>query len=62
VALSYGDDANPWLRWGIAIVAGGIAVFAVASASRRSHAGGIELEADEAAIAEGHDERGASVR
>jgi K(+)-stimulated pyrophosphate-energized sodium pump len=62
VALSYGDGANPWLRWGIAIIAGGIAVFAVASASRRSHAGGIEKEADEAAIAEGHDERGASVR
>jgi len=62
VAMSYGDGANPWLRWDIAIVAGGIAVFAVASASRRSHAGGIEMEADEAAIAEGHDEQGASVR
>ncbi len=54
VALSYGDGANPGLRWGIAIVAFAIAAFAVATASRRSHAGGIELEADEAAIAEGH--------
>ncbi len=61
VALSYGDSANPWVRWGIAIVAAGIAVFAVASASRRSHAGGVELEADEAAIAEGHDGRNADV-
>jgi K(+)-stimulated pyrophosphate-energized sodium pump len=61
VALSYGDGANPWLRGSIAIIAGGIAVFAVASASRRSHAGGIEREADVAAIAEGHDELGAAV-
>ena len=54
VALSYGDGANPWARWGIAIAAGAIAVFAVVRASRRSHAGGVEMEADEAAAAEGH--------
>ena len=54
VALSYGDGANPWARWGIAITAGAIAVFAVVRASRRSHAGGVEFAAEEAAIAEGH--------
>ena len=52
VTLSYGDDANPWLRWGIALIAAAVAVFAVAQASRRSHAGGVENEADEAEAAE----------
>ena len=54
VALSYGDGANPVLRWAIALAAAAIAAFAVIRASRRSHAGGVETEADVAAIAEGH--------
>ena len=52
VTLSYGDDSNPWLRWGIALAAAAVAVYAVARASGRSHAGGVENEADEAAAAE----------
>ena len=52
VLLSYGEDANPWLRWGIAIIAAAIAIAAVAGASRRSHAAGIEQDADVAAVAE----------
>jgi K(+)-stimulated pyrophosphate-energized sodium pump len=42
------------LRWVIAGIAGVTAIVAVAMASRRSHAGGIEFEADAAAAAEGH--------
>ena len=49
VLLSYGDDANPGLRWAIALVAAAIAIVAVAGASRRSHAAGVEEEADEVA-------------
>jgi K(+)-stimulated pyrophosphate-energized sodium pump len=54
VATSYGADANPWIRWGVTVIAAGVAIFAVVSASLRSHAGGIEDEADVAAEAEGH--------
>ncbi len=49
VMLTYGEDSATWLRWVIALVAGAIAVFAVAMASRRAHAGGVENEADEVA-------------
>jgi len=48
VALSYGDSANPWARWGIAVAAAAVAVFAVARASARSHAAGLGSAADEA--------------
>ena len=61
VALSYGDGANPVLRWAIALAAAGVAAFAVIRASLRSHAGGVEFAVEEAAIAEGHDEREASI-
>ena len=54
VALNYGEGANPWLRWGIAVLAAGIAA-AVAAASRRSHAGGVAEEADAVAVEEGHE-------
>ncbi|WP_084099497.1 sodium-translocating pyrophosphatase [Demequina sp. NBRC 110051] len=50
VALMYGDAAG-WLRWVIAGVAAAIAVTAVARASIRSHAGGIEEEASEPEVA-----------
>ncbi|WP_296666224.1 sodium-translocating pyrophosphatase [Demequina sp.] len=57
VMLSYGEGTNPWLRAGIAAVAGTVAVVAVALASRRSHAGGVEREADVAHEAESrHDD------
>ncbi|WP_062077616.1 sodium-translocating pyrophosphatase [Demequina globuliformis] len=49
VMLTYGDDANPVLRWTIAIIAGAIAVVTVGISSRRAHAAGIEDEADEVA-------------
>src|SRR5690606_29067350 len=49
VMLSYDPDATGWLRWVIAAIAAGVAVFAVTSASRRSHAGGVATEADIAA-------------
>ncbi|MFV0286157.1 MAG: sodium-translocating pyrophosphatase [Demequina sp.] len=45
VMLTYGDTAS-WLRWVIAGIAALIAVAAVAQASRRAHAAGIEEEAD----------------
>ena len=54
VLLTYGVDAQSWMRWTIAGIAGLIIVFAVTLASRRSHAGGIENEGDDAARAEGH--------
>jgi len=50
VLLTYGDSFT-WLRWVIAAAAGAVAVSAVALASRRAHAGGVENEADEAAKA-----------
>ena len=50
VALMYGDAAG-WLRWVIAGVAAAIAVTAVARASIRSHAGGIEEETADAEVA-----------
>jgi K(+)-stimulated pyrophosphate-energized sodium pump len=46
VMLSYDADAVGWLRWLVAGIAAAAAIFAVAMASRRSHAGGIENEAD----------------
>ena len=49
VMLSYDPDAMGWLRWVIAGLAAAAAVFAVVSASRRSHAGGVASEADVAA-------------
>ncbi|WP_061961539.1 sodium-translocating pyrophosphatase [Demequina flava] len=49
VMVTYGDGANDALRWGIAIVAGAIAVVTVGISSRRAHAAGIEDEADEVA-------------
>ncbi len=49
VVLSYGDGANTFARLGIAAVAALVAVLAVAAASRRSHAGGIEREGNEVA-------------
>jgi K(+)-stimulated pyrophosphate-energized sodium pump len=55
VLLTYDADASGWLRWVIAGIAGITAIVAVAMASRRSHAGGLEFEADAAAAAEGHD-------
>jgi K(+)-stimulated pyrophosphate-energized sodium pump len=55
VLLTYDADATGWLRWVIAGIAGITAIVAVTLASRRSHAGGIEFEADAAAAAEGHD-------
>jgi len=54
VALSYGEGARPTLRWAIALAAVAIAAFAVIRASRRSHAGGVEFEAEKAAVSEGH--------
>ena len=54
VALSYGNSANPVLRWAIALAAFAIATFAVIRASRRSHEGGVEFEAEKAAMSEGH--------
>jgi K(+)-stimulated pyrophosphate-energized sodium pump len=54
VLLTYDADASGWLRWVIAGIAGITAIVAVAMASRRSHAGGLEFEADAAAAAEGH--------
>ncbi|MDN4480201.1 sodium-translocating pyrophosphatase [Demequina muriae] len=56
VMTSYGDDANPWLRWGIAGLAAAIAIVAVAGASRRSHASDLEGVADRAVASEGHHE------
>ncbi|MFW7413906.1 sodium-translocating pyrophosphatase [Demequina sp. SO4-18] len=56
VMLSYGDEANPWLRWGIAGLAAAIAIVAVAGASRRSHASDLEGVADRAVASEGHHE------
>jgi K(+)-stimulated pyrophosphate-energized sodium pump len=52
VMLSYGDDANAWLRALVAGVAGLVAVGAVVAASRRAHQGGIASEADAAAAEE----------
>ncbi|GIG53827.1 sodium-translocating pyrophosphatase [Demequina activiva] len=52
VMLSYGDDANPAVRWTIAGIAALIAILAVAGASRRSHAPGVEDAADEAVVSE----------
>ncbi len=49
VMLSYDPNAMGWLRWVIAGLAAAAAVFAVVSASRRSHAGGVASEADVAA-------------
>lgn len=49
VMLSYDPDAMGWLRWVIAGLAAAAAVFAVVSASRRSHTGGVASEADVAA-------------
>jgi len=42
------------LRWAIALAAFAIATFAVIRASRRSHEGGVEFEAEKAAMSEGH--------
>jgi len=56
VVLSYGDGANPVLRYTIAGIAAAIAIVAVALASRRSHAADIEGVADRAAESEGHSE------
>ncbi|PKQ26971.1 MAG: sodium-translocating pyrophosphatase [Actinobacteria bacterium HGW-Actinobacteria-4] len=54
VVLSYGEGANPWLRYGIAAIAAVIAIVAVALASRRSHAPDLEGVADRAAASQGH--------
>jgi K(+)-stimulated pyrophosphate-energized sodium pump len=48
VMLAYGSDANPVLRYGIAAVAGLIAIGAVYAAARRAHQGGIASEVDSA--------------
>ncbi|MGC4175549.1 sodium-translocating pyrophosphatase [Demequina sp.] len=48
VMLSYGSDANPWLRGGIAFIAAAVAVGAVYAAARRAHQGGIASEVDSA--------------
>ncbi len=49
VLLTYGDTGFGWLRWVIAGIAAALAVTAVVFASRRTHAGGVESEADTAA-------------
>ncbi|MDN4483845.1 sodium-translocating pyrophosphatase [Demequina lignilytica] len=54
VAVAYGESSSDILRIAIAAVAAAVAVAAVAMASRRSHAGGVEEEADAAAADEGH--------
>ncbi|WP_084075254.1 sodium-translocating pyrophosphatase [Demequina sp. NBRC 110052] len=54
VALSFGDGANPWLRWGIALIAAALAVAAVVAAERRAHQGDLEHEGDKAAESEHH--------
>jgi K(+)-stimulated pyrophosphate-energized sodium pump len=54
VVLSYGEGANPWIRYSIAAVAAVIAVLAVAMASRRAHAADLEGVADRAAESQGH--------
>ncbi len=54
VMLTYGEGANPWLRYGIAAIAAVIAISAVVMASRRTHAPDLEGVADRAAAAEGH--------
>ncbi|MDN4478595.1 sodium-translocating pyrophosphatase [Demequina sp. SYSU T00039] len=54
VAVAYGESSSDILRIAIAAVAAAVAVAAVAMASRRSHAGGVEEEADAAAVDEGH--------
>jgi len=61
VTVSYGAGANDLLRWSIAIVALGVAVFAVVSAGRRAHASGIEQEASIAAGEAGNHSVGAAV-
>ncbi len=62
VMLTYGADANPWLRFTIALIAGGVAVGAVVTASsRRAHQGGISSDVDDAVKELGDDSPGDAV-
>jgi K(+)-stimulated pyrophosphate-energized sodium pump len=61
VMLAYGDDSNQVLRYTIAGIAAVVAVAAVVAASRRSHAGGMELEGAVAAGTAGPHSPGAAV-
>jgi len=61
VVLAYGDDANPVLRYSIAGIAAVVAVGAVVLASRRTHAGGVEDDANDASNSFGDDSPGDAV-
>ena len=61
VMVSYGDDANPWLRYTIAGVALAVAVGAVYAANRRAHQGGVASEVDSAVADLGDDSPGDAV-